>query len=492
MQPFEMDFLRWCAKNRLLLGVVGLVGVFQLATITPGLVNNEDACLFLSHARNLATGRPYGATDFIYTTETAIYSPSVYPPVFPTMLAPVYRFSGLNPNPYKILLVCTLLLSLIVIARLYRDRATRSQLLVVVALLGFSPFIAEQKNEIMSDLPFLLFVYAVLLLCSTLWERAAKGSPYLWPGIYVGLLSYLAYGTRSIGVGLIPCIIAFGLIRYRRIARFSMVAAGVFAALAGLQSWFVSSSSDYLRMAIWDPHAAARNLRFYVGTTAYLWDAGAGASPRLVIFGIATGLFLVGAYRSVREPLELATLFSLGYGLFLIFWPQHQAHYILPILPVYMYLVVRGLFAVWDSIGRRWATARTVAAGAAAGILLLTYAGKYRTFHFGPNPDAWDSAAAVQLYEFVRDATPRNAVFIAGGPRALALYTGRRSARFPDGIDRESRESLTKYAAKVGATYLVASRLDSNQWVIWCKSLGATEPVFSNSSYTVYRAPAVK
>jgi hypothetical protein len=489
MQPFEMDFLRWCVKNRLLLGVVGLVGVFQLATITPGLVNNEDACLYLSHARNLAFGRPYGTTDFMYTTETATYSPAVYPPVFPSMLAPVYRLSGLNPRPYKILLVCTLILSLVVITRLFLDRATRSQLLVVVALLGFSPFIADQKNEIVTELPFLLFLYTVLLLCSTLWERDAKGSPYLWPGIYVGLLSYLAYGTRSIGVGLIPCIIAFGLIRYRRIARFSMVAAVVFATLAGLQSWFVSTSSDYLRIAFWDPHAAARNLHFYIGTASYLWDAGAGTSPRLVIFAIATGLFLVGAYRSVREPLDLASFFCLGYGLFLIFWPFHQGRYLLPILPVYMYLVVRGLFSVRDLISRRWPTARIVAAGALAAILLLTYAGKYRTFDFAPNPDAWDSAAALQLYEFVRDVTPQNAIFIAGGARALALYTGRRSTRFPDGIDRES---LTKYVAKVGATYLVASRMDSNQWLILCKSQSATEPVFSNSSYTVYRADTAK
>ncbi len=428
-----MDLLRWCVKNRLLLLLLGVIAAFQLVTIRPGFLAGEDTFLYLSHARNLAFGWPYGATDFIHTTEAALYSPAAYPPVFPILLAPVYRFSGLNPHPYKILLVCTLMLCLVVIARLYRNRGTL-QLLLVVALLGFNPFITEQKNQILSDLPFLLFVCSLLALCSTLWERDGKGSPYFWPGICVGLLSYLAYGTRSIGIGLIPCIIAFGLIRYRRIASFSMVAAGVFALLAMLQSWLVSSNSDYLRLAVWDP-------------------------------------------------------LSIGYGLFLIFWPMHQGRYLLPLLPVYLYLVARGLFSVRDFISRRWPTIGTVAAGAVAGILLLTYAGKYRTSDFGPNPDAWDSAAAMQLYDFVRDATPQNAIFIAGGPRALALYTGRRAARFPE--QHMDRETLSEYIDKVGATYLVASRIDSDQWAILCRSLGGTGPVFSNPSYTVYKASPV-
>jgi hypothetical protein len=480
----EMDLLRWYIRNWLLVVVVGLVGALQIATIRPGLINNEDACLFLSHARNLALGRPYGATGFIYTTETATYSPAAYPPVFPSMLAPLFRFSGLNPRPYKILLVCTLMLSLIVIARLYRDRTPRSQSLLLVALLGFSPFITEQKNEILSDLPFLLFVYVVLLLCNIMWERDAKDSPYWWPGICVGLLSYLAYGTRSIGVGLIPCIILFGLIRYRRIARFSIVAAGVFTALAVLQSWFVSSTSDYLRMAVWEPRAIARNLHFYIGTMANLWDAGAGRSLRLAVFVIATCVFLIGAWRVLREPLDLATLFSAGYGLFLIFWPMQQAHYLLPVVPVYLYLVVRGLFSVRDFINRRWPTGGTLAAAALACILLLTYVGKYRTSDFGPDQSAWDGAPSQQLYGFVREATPQDAVFIAGGARALALYTGRRAARFPEHMDQEA---LTKYIAKVGATYLIASRIDSDQWIILCRSVGI-QTVFSNPSYTVYKA----
>ena len=56
-----------------------VVGAFQFATIRPGVVYNEDGCLFLAHARNLALAEPYSATNFIYTTETATCSPAEYP-----------------------------------------------------------------------------------------------------------------------------------------------------------------------------------------------------------------------------------------------------------------------------------------------------------------------------------------------------------------------------------------------------------------------------
>ena len=61
-----MDLLRWCVKNRLLLLLLGVIAAFQLVTIRPGFLAGEDTFLYLSHARNLAFGWPYGATDFIH------------------------------------------------------------------------------------------------------------------------------------------------------------------------------------------------------------------------------------------------------------------------------------------------------------------------------------------------------------------------------------------------------------------------------------------
>ena len=462
--------------------LVVVIGAFQIWTIKPESLYNEDACLFLSHARNLALKQPYGATHFVYTAEAATYSPSEYPPVLPIMMVPIYRVSGLHLYPYKIMITFVLLLSIIIIDKYYRRRLTTSQRLLLLALLGFCPFITELKNEILSDIPFLLFVYMLFLLVNTIDPNETKD--YWVSGILAGLLSYLAYGTRTIGVGLVPCIIIFGLLRYRRVLRFSIVASVVFIVLASVQSRFVSSDSDYLRGAFLDVRTPLRNLHFYVGTASLIWDAGIGSSTRIVIFAIATCLFFVGAWRAGREPLDIASVFFVGYALFLVFWPIHQARYLLPLLPVHMYFILRGLYAVRELISRSWSSAGRIVTISLACILLFAYFGKYRTSNFEHRSEGFDDSPSMQFYDFIRNATPQNAVFVAGAPRAIALYAGRQAARFPDRMDKEN---LIKYVNKVNATYLVASPVDNPQWLSLCKSISRAEPIFSNQSYIILK-----
>jgi hypothetical protein len=449
------------------------------------MVGGEDSALYLLHARNIAFGRPYLATGYTYSVETAKYSPSGYPPVFPIMLAPLFRIYGPTPGPYKVLLACVLVLTLFVITRLYQGTVPSIQLLLLVVLLGFNPYITDQKNEIMSDLPFLLFIYVALLLFGDAREPNAESHSYLLRAIFAGVFSYLAYGTRAIGIGIIFSVIAFGLFRYRRVPRPVIIAVAVFAVFAGLQSRLVSINSDYLRIATLKESSPIENLRFYAGVTSYLWDGGiGGAFPRLLIFTIATSLSLVGAFRQSLKSLDLATFFSIGYGLFLIFWPHQQARYLLPIIPVYFCYLVRGLQAAGTFLASRSQTAATIGVAGLTGVLLLAYVAKYATSYFGPSSDAWDSASARQLYALVQAETPKDALIIASAPRALALYTARQTAQFPESLDNEK---LTRYIAKLGATHLLVSRAGATQWARLCGAACASEPVFASPNYVLYK-----
>jgi hypothetical protein len=469
-------------SDRLLIVTLSLIGTFQLATIQPGMTGGEDSALYLLHARNIAFGRPYLATGYIYSIETAKYSPAGYPPVFPVLLAPIFRFNGPNPGPYKVLMVSVLVLCLLVIALLYRRSLSLGQLLLLVVLLGCNPYITEQKNEIMSDLPFLLFVYVALLLFGDVREPRGESSSYLLRAVFAGFFSYLAYGTRAIGIGIIFSIIPFALFRYRRVPRSVIVAVAIFAVFAGLQSRLVSVNSDYLRMATSIESTPLQNLHFYAGVMSHLWDAGIGAFPRFAIFGIATSLSLVGAFRQSLRSLDLPTFFCLGYGLFLVCWPHQQARYLLPLIPVYLYYLVRGLNAASEFATKRSQTAGTLTLAVLMGMLLVAYAGKYTASAFTTSLYAWDSASQRQLYALVRTSTPVDAVIIASAPRALALYTERQTAQFPEELDTEN---FLKYITKIGATYVLISRTD----VRHLASLSACipEPVFSNPNYILYK-----
>jgi len=468
--------------NRLLILTLSLIGAFQLATIQPGMTGGEDSALYLLHARNIAFGRPYLATGYIYSIETAKYSPAGYPPVFPVLLAPIFRFNGPNPGPYKVLMVTVLVLCLLVIALLYRRRLSLGQLLLLLVLLGCNPFITEQKNEILSDLPFLLFVYVALLLFDDVRDSTAESSSFLLRAFFAGVFSYLAYGTRAIGIGIIFSVFPFALFRYRRVPRSAIVAVAIFAAFAGLQSRLVSVNSDYLRIVNLIETTRTQNIHFYLGVMTHFWDAGIGAFPRFAIFAIATSLCVVGAFRQSLKSVDLPTFFCLGYGLFLVFWPHQQARYILPLIPVYLYYLVRGLDAASEFATQRSRTAGTLTFALLTGVMVLAYAGKYTASGFTTSLYAWDNAAQRQLYALVRTSTPVDAVIIASAPRALALYTERQTAQFPEQLDTEN---FVKYITKIGATYVLISRTD----VRHLASLSAyiPEAVFSNPNYILYK-----
>jgi hypothetical protein len=401
------------------------------------------------------------------------------------MLAPLFRFSGINPGPYKLLIVSILLLCILAIALFYRDKIPPAYLILLLILFGFNPYITDLKNDILSDIPFLLFLYVALLFFGDAREPDAKWSSYLPRAIFAGFFSYLAYGTRSIGLGVIVSAIALSLLRYHKLTRFVLVAALTFGIFAGIQSSLVSANSDYLRLVTFKWHVLIQNLRFYAGTTSYLWDGGVGSIARLVVFAVATALALIGGLRQIRRSLDLVTIFSIGYGVVLILLPFGQARYILPIIPFYLYLLVCGLQAANRFVGSQSQIAATVTLAVMGGVLGFTYVGRFATTDFGPSPDAWDSPSARRLYALVQASTPKDAVIIASAPRALVLYTGRRAAQFP--WTASNAESLATYIAKIGATYLLVNRTDSNQWVSQCGHACAAEPVFSIPTYVLYK-----
>ncbi len=470
-------------RNGRVFVVLCLIAVFQLVTIVPGMVGSEDAALYLLHARNIAFGRPYLATGYIYTVETARYSPRGYPPVFPMMLAPLFRISGTAPRPYKTLMACIFVLCLFVIALLYRKKLRHWQLLLLVVLLGINPYLTQEKNEILSDLPFVLFLYTAFVLVERQLETDPE-SPYLLRGILAGVFSYLAYGTRVIGAGIILALIAYGLLRRRMVTRFLIIVVLTFGILAGLQLAFVPIHSDYLRLLYFKEHSPRQNLHFYAGVTSYLWDAGLGAVARLPIFFTTMCISAVGALRRISRSWDVATVFSVGYGIFIIFWPYHQARYLLPIIPVYLYYLVCGLESLHRLLVERSQTAARIMVWILTTLLLVSYASKYAHSGLAGSFEAWDSPPKKEIYALIQASTPKDAVILARTPRALALYTDRRTVQFPENADSES---LRRYIAKSGATYVLLPATSVTQWKGWRLLEIGAEPVFSTANYGLYK-----
>jgi hypothetical protein len=76
--------------------VVAMVGVFYLVTIREGHRWGGDFSMYIHHAKNIVEGIDYRDTGYIYNPFYPSLGPKTYPPVFPLLLSPIYKWFGLK------------------------------------------------------------------------------------------------------------------------------------------------------------------------------------------------------------------------------------------------------------------------------------------------------------------------------------------------------------------------------------------------------------
>ncbi|MCL6480108.1 MAG: hypothetical protein K6U02_00125 [Firmicutes bacterium] len=428
--------------------LIACIVVVQILTLTPGVLLNDDGALYLTHARNIAHGKPYSETLFIYTTQTARYSPASYPPIWPLVLAPIYFFFGLDPDPFKWLNIGILALLATVVWLAYRRVLSPKAGIALAALIGFNPYLTGLKNTVFSELLFLLLAFLTFY------------ASRLRLGILCGIAAYFAYGTRPLGALILLSVIFADIIDQKKLTAFSLKVGLIATSLIVLQNLVVRSELEYITIATLGEHSIQENFRFYVGIMSIFLAGDMHIIVRSIVLGLTCGLAVVGIWRSVRIRLEAEHVFLAIYGLFILLWPIHQARYLLPLLPVLL------LYAV-----------RTIRYELSAVPLILVAL----IASFGWRPEIREHAP-LKFYQRVKVELPIDSVFVGSTPRALALYAERRAARYPETGD------VREYLRRLQATHLFTCSQDSADWKQWAESLG--HRLFEEDGCTVWKLDA--
>src|SRR5262249_49815316 len=135
----------------LTLGVILLIGAFYLATLRPGQEWGDDFSLYVAHARNLAEGRPYADTGYLYNPDYPSLSPRTSPPVSPLLLVPAYLAFGMTLTALKAWVVLLFLGFLWVFARLLLRRLPLPYALACLLAVGLNPYLWQLKDRLLSE-----------------------------------------------------------------------------------------------------------------------------------------------------------------------------------------------------------------------------------------------------------------------------------------------------------------------------------------------------
>src|ERR1039457_5702282 len=136
------------------------VAAVYVSTLREGHRWGDDFAQYIQHGINIATGRPYA--ELPYVSWPIFERPGAYQPGTSILLAVAYHYRGLDLSALKAVGVVTFALALAAIDLALRDRLSRASRVGLVVLLAANPVFWDAKDEILSDLPFVLAIVLAL------------------------------------------------------------------------------------------------------------------------------------------------------------------------------------------------------------------------------------------------------------------------------------------------------------------------------------------
>ncbi|MBI3564287.1 MAG: hypothetical protein HY079_03715 [Elusimicrobia bacterium] len=379
----------------------------------------QDDVLYYLGARALASGR--------YCLLTAPGCPplTMINPAWPALLAPL-SFAGESPAPSQALSALLLALTPAVLWLWLRRRVGGTTALLGAALFASCPLALSQSGVVMSEVP-----YTLLLLGGLLAADADKAGA-------AGAASAALLLTRTAGLAALP-----GLLAPFRRRPAALAAAGLppVLAFAAWSAWSLRAAGAVGKFDLlpatygsgrWTrlSGVAAANARWYAAEWGgcFLPARLAGSPLALLLGGALAAVAACGVFRALRRRRDDPAAWTLlGSAALLAAWGWQYERYLLPILPLLVWALARGL-------GRR--------APRALGALLVLQVGLQVAPRLG-RPGPWAEPELSRTYAWL-SARPRPALLTSASPIRDGWLSGLPQTALPVAPDAASFAAALK------------------------------------------------
>lgn len=462
----------------------GTMGYFSLDNGHPWW---GDFALYIRQAESLLNGTSQELLALNkYAMEKSVYTgspigPDLYPWGFPLLLTPVYAAFGLDIMALKMYMVLFLPLSLLVVWYLCRDRLGRGHTLLLVALMGFHPYLVQYANLIHSDLPYLLFALLSLLLIQRVMEKKWIGNEaftyFLTGFVMVGAMAIRTTGFLLPVVYLLCQLVvnraafrSFSTIFTWRNFKILLPCLYFLTGIGLIVLWLPSGSGSYLNFF---EHLTPYNLssRFvkYLALPAKFYDLTNSSLLSLVpytIYGLTLPFALIGLARNLLKDLHFVLFTVLTLAVVIVFPIPVFLRLILPLFPIYFYFTFLGMMQAETFLKRKgalqgrqlynlpfrreriagWLTNIGRPIRIQPALLVLTFGGLMLTLFLTKtsaealknmnNGRLMEKGAfaplSQEMISFITSNTPPEAEIIFHDPRGLSMLTKRQSFRIKD------------------------------------------------------------
>lgn len=478
-------------RNPILITIILLSLVIGSSTLTRGHEWGDDFASYIMQAQSILNGN---TDDFIERNTFTIFEssfqigPVAYPWGYPLILTPALLLKGVHPLTLKLPGLFLFAGFLICLYLWTKNRLTRTESLLLVALFAFNPILVKFLDQILSDIPLLFFILWGLLLILNY-----KPEDPLWKHFFLGAVLFFAFFIRTTGIILLASFLVYQFVTFLRnqesritILRNSASTTLVFVLLwLGTSQIFPNGQGAYFeQLKGLTPTIFKDNISYYFYLFATFF--GAGLLWTYIYYALVA-FFLIGAWTRFQED-QLLFIFFAFYYIAMLFWPERQGiRFIFPLLPIFVYFVFQGMKAIATKLPEK---NRKIAAGIFYGFWLVIIG----IFLFNSGDRAYANLKdhrkingpfdpySSDVYNYIIAETPPDSVIVFWKPRALRLFTGRNTFMSTE-CDRLPLANYVVISKKAENSQIPPGEIDQ------CNL--ALKIVFENQRFIVYEVDEV-
>lgn len=462
--------------------VAALACMYAIGVSAPGVGFSHDDGIYLVTAKALATGQGYriiSLPDPLAQTK--------YPPLFPALLALVWKLYPVFPANVFAMKLIPLLAGVIWLGLSYKllvqEGMSKTGAMGVILLTGGTSWAFFLGTTLFSDTLFAALATGALLMLRRIEQRGASALYVCMTGLVIGLTLL----TRTSGVALLAAGVV--MLAYKRAFRKAILLGLVAAAFYAPWVWWTSVH----------PYSGGRMYAYYTSANYRDWNIIFGFAPfeklavawgnlihlagsPLILLELPYGfwLFLLvpggivmayGLFRALagRRSMTIPSFLICYFGL-LVLWAWPPERFVATVFPLVLFLFWTAGEKIRNKVWLRWPL--VVAAVLAAGYLGAARYGVCRRVIANGADTNYNWTAMSSVTAWIQRSTPPDAILVSGLDPVIYLCTGRKALRgfdldpaalfYSAGKERHAAiepAEMIREMVQSRATYLVATTI---------------------------------
>lgn len=418
-----------------------LLLVLLLPLLQINVRNNHDwggdFAMYLIQAQNIVEGQAQAETGYLYNIQYPELGPPAYPIGFPLLLAPVLAFLGNSMAVLTSYIALFLLLWVFISSSYWKQQQLAfPEILILGLLMGYSPWILNFKDEILSDLPFAAFL---MLLVRMHGNPTGPLSWYKLAGL--GLLAGFLVSIRAAAWPVVGALFIFQLVSSMksRMPPQIVLSSLLIPGLAFLCQWLlnevvfqVPQAPEGSYLGIWGNLEKPLHILVLSNLELYLRVLEDFFHPANTIWGFTSILvrqfalvsIILGAIIHFGQRWRLAEYLIVLYLGMILVYPYQAGGFrlILPLLPFLLEYAVTGLRSI------RIPSRLPYYGRALLMALFLAFTYSYDVYqivrHSDQQQDGPQKDYAQEMFQYLKSGNAQVTSVLFAKPRVLAYYAG--------------------------------------------------------------------